>query len=277
MTWFKVDDAFALHPKAIAAGNAALGLWVRAGSWCGAHLTDGFVPAPLIRTLGAQTRDARKLVEAGLWTEVCNVGRTENAHETHTERTQNAHGSRSAMQDSQPVDVRGPGYLFKDWEQYQPTKAQVRADREAAKERQRRHREQVRHGVTNGVTDTVTNGVTNGAPTRPDPTIGSGEGSQSPNGPSQPRPSDGLDTARIANLIGAGTDHAWANRVIRDVMARAPAGVRDPQRYVEAAIRERPADYRPTATPPGPAELCPEHGRARATCPDAWHRGDDDA
>lgn len=29
MPWFRVDDDFALHPKAIAAGNAALGLWVR--------------------------------------------------------------------------------------------------------------------------------------------------------------------------------------------------------------------------------------------------------
>ena len=31
--WFKVDDNLALHPKVLGAGNAAMGMWVRAGSW----------------------------------------------------------------------------------------------------------------------------------------------------------------------------------------------------------------------------------------------------
>lgn len=65
--WFKVDDHFAMHPKAVAAGNRAIGLWVRAGSWSADQLTDGFVPAQMISPLGGTRADARQLVAAGLW------------------------------------------------------------------------------------------------------------------------------------------------------------------------------------------------------------------
>lgn len=134
MPWFKVDDGFCFHPKAIAAGNAALGLWVRAGSWCGANLTGGALPRHMIGTFGAQKRDAMRLVSAGLWSE------TED------------------------------GYQFNGWDEYQPTKAQVEAERKAARERQARHREAKRHAVSHAVTSPVTNAVSHGTPTRPDPT-----------------------------------------------------------------------------------------------------------
>lgn len=137
MTWFKVDDGFCFHPKALAAGNSALGLWVRAGSWCGANLTGGQLPRHMIGTFGAQKRDAKKLVEAGLWSE------TED------------------------------GYQFNGWDDYQPTKMQVEAERKAARERQARHREAKRHAVSHAVTEPVTNAVSNGTPTRPDPTSSS--------------------------------------------------------------------------------------------------------
>lgn len=132
MTWFKVDDGLCFHPKAIAAGNSALGLWVRAGSWCGANLTEGALPRHMIGTFGAQKRDAMKLVSVGLWRE------TED------------------------------GYQFNDWDVYQPTKEQVEADRKASRERQARYRESKRNAVSNAVTAPVSNAVSNGSPTRPD-------------------------------------------------------------------------------------------------------------
>jgi hypothetical protein len=130
MTWFKVDDGFAFHPKAIMAGNAALGLWVRAGAWCGANLTDGALPRHMIGTFGAQARDAKKLCAVGLW-----------------------------------VETRD-GYQFHEWGQMQPTKAEVEAERAANRARQKEWRDKKR----NGVTDKATNGASNAAPTRPDPT-----------------------------------------------------------------------------------------------------------
>ncbi len=100
MTWFKVDDNLALNPKVIMAGNAAMGLWVRAGSWSGQQLTDGFIPTPIIQVLtGGEISLADTLVDVGLW-----------YHEND-------------------------GYRFKDWEEYQPVKDKVIAEREAAKER----------------------------------------------------------------------------------------------------------------------------------------------
>ena len=54
MPWFKVDDNLAFHHKVVAAGNAAMGLWVRAGAMCAQQLTDGFVPDHMVNTLGSK-------------------------------------------------------------------------------------------------------------------------------------------------------------------------------------------------------------------------------
>lgn len=102
MVWFKVDDQLAVHLKAITAGNSAMGLWVRAGSWCAAQLTDGIVPAAMVAALGGSPDDARALVDSGLWHERLDGG-----------------------------------YEFHDWAEYQPTREQVLADRAAAQERMR--------------------------------------------------------------------------------------------------------------------------------------------
>lgn len=95
MTWFKIDDKLALHPKVLAAGNAAIGLWVRAGSWSADQLTDGKIPATMLTVLGATKRDAKRLVDAGLW------------------------------------ETTPDGYQFHDWHEYNPTADAVRQGRSA--------------------------------------------------------------------------------------------------------------------------------------------------
>lgn len=50
------------------AGNAAMGLWLRAGAWSVARMTDGHVPGEVAADLGTEPQ-ARKLVAAGLWAE----------------------------------------------------------------------------------------------------------------------------------------------------------------------------------------------------------------
>lgn len=69
MAWFQVDDQLAMHRKVCEAGNAAMGLWVRAGSWSMQNLTEGYVPTKAARTLGTAGQ-ARTLVSVGLWVEV---------------------------------------------------------------------------------------------------------------------------------------------------------------------------------------------------------------
>lgn len=104
MTWFKVDDNLATHMKVIQAGNEAMGLWVRAGSWAAQQLTDGYVPNAIVTLLGG-TESADTLVNVGLW------------------------------------HLAQDGYEFNDWGVYQPTRQSVMGEREAAKERQRKYRE----------------------------------------------------------------------------------------------------------------------------------------
>lgn len=107
MPWFRVDDNLSVHSKTVAAGNAAMGLWVRAGSWSMQQLSDGFIPDHIVSTLGTRAQ-AERLITAGLW------------------------------------DRLPTGYAFHDWDGRQPSRAQVEADRDAAAERQRRAREAAR-------------------------------------------------------------------------------------------------------------------------------------
>ncbi len=97
MTWFKVDDRLHSHPKAIAAGTPAMGLWVLCGSWSSAQLQDGHVPLAIARMYGTPAL-ARSLVKSGLWDE-----------------------------------VEG-GYQFHDWEDRNPLKEHVETVREARRQ-----------------------------------------------------------------------------------------------------------------------------------------------
>jgi hypothetical protein len=99
MTWAKVDDSLYTHRKRRAAGFEALGLWVVAMSYCAHHLSDGRITAEDVLDLckgdrRTASRLATRLVEAGLW---------------------------------EPVG--DDGYQFHDWNQYQPTRAHVLAER----------------------------------------------------------------------------------------------------------------------------------------------------
>src|SRR5437762_1764756 len=50
-------------------GNAGAGLYARAISYCANHLTDGFVPAEMVKSwlTSGQTKLPDKLIETGLW------------------------------------------------------------------------------------------------------------------------------------------------------------------------------------------------------------------
>lgn len=67
--FFVVDTEFAEHSKVRRANNAAIGLWVRAGSWCIRNGSNGFVPTRVATRLGTAIQ-AERLVETGLWIKV---------------------------------------------------------------------------------------------------------------------------------------------------------------------------------------------------------------
>jgi 5-methylcytosine-specific restriction endonuclease McrA len=104
VTWFKVDDSFHSHPKTLQAGNVAIGLWIRCGSYCAQHLTDGFVPADVALMYGS-TSAAKKLLAADLW-----------------------------------VPENG-GWTMHDYLVYNPSRAQVLSERESNSRRAALHRD----------------------------------------------------------------------------------------------------------------------------------------
>lgn len=157
MTWFKVDDSFSDHPKLLgvldARGGAnAIVLWIRAGSWSAKHLTEGFIPDHILRSLGGKPAQAELLCrhfppfKSGLWERV------------------------------------DGGYQFHDWLTYQPTKQDVTAQRERNREKQARYRDRKKAEKSAETSPPVTRCVTGNAvdhgdrsitppPTRPDPLI----------------------------------------------------------------------------------------------------------
>lgn len=65
---FQVEPDFYDHPKTAGMSDAAFSLWVRAGSYSAAKLTDGFVSeSVLVHTLRSDAQVADELVERGLW------------------------------------------------------------------------------------------------------------------------------------------------------------------------------------------------------------------
>ncbi|MFF3886575.1 mucin-2 [Streptomyces sp. NPDC001914] len=115
MTWFKVDDTAHTNPKLLKAGNAALGLWVRAGAYAAQHLTEGVIPGVVAQLYGTAPQ-ARKLVASGLW---------------------HAPGHDCTRCEQPPAG----DYVMHDFLIYNPTRARVEDDRAAAAERQKRARE----------------------------------------------------------------------------------------------------------------------------------------
>jgi hypothetical protein len=66
MPWVKLDDKFHSNPKMEAAGNAARGLYCSALSYCGDHLTDGFVTLAWAKKAGT-TAERDKLTATHAW------------------------------------------------------------------------------------------------------------------------------------------------------------------------------------------------------------------
>lgn len=102
MPWVRLDDTFPEHPKVEQVGPLAGWLHVCALCYCNRNLTDGFIPAarvPKLADIPKPSTHVRQLIRAGMW-----------------------------------LETEG-GYQIHDFLKYQPSKAKVEAEREAAKER----------------------------------------------------------------------------------------------------------------------------------------------
>lgn len=127
-TWGKIHGSITWHTKALSAGDAALGVWVRLLGHCAQHLTDGHIPQQVAKAVGATSPGAiNALVEAGL------------------------------------LEVVEGGYRLHDYLEHNSSRAEIEASREASRDRKARSRSAAKSmlsRVTDAVTPTVTGRVT---------------------------------------------------------------------------------------------------------------------
>lgn len=104
MTWFRVDDKFYSHEKVVQIPRGeraeAIGTWTLCGTWSAAHERDGFVPEHMLDELGATIAGAESLIRVHLWKR------------------------------------RRGGFVFVNWDEFQPTRAEKMEKRRSDSERQ---------------------------------------------------------------------------------------------------------------------------------------------
>lgn len=170
MPWFRLDDSFHSHPKVLRAGNEAVGLYVRCGTYAADHTTDGFVERSIVLLYGTEALAAR-LVDAGLW------------HRT-----------------------RG-GWNIHDYLDYNPSREAVEKERKDKAERQKRWREKQSRRVT-GTSDNASGDAAPPRPApkeagRAVPAPGAPSGRAIPSGsPSGAR----QDNKTVAEALSVGVD-----------------------------------------------------------------------
>lgn len=122
MPWVRIDDGYADHPKMAAVGPLGQALWLAGLAYCNRNLTDGFIPWAAARQLVPWTYldgSGPTAIYIGTPTEVFEEGRVTSEYVIA-----------ALVSVGLWNDVLG-GYTIHDYEDYQPTKAQIMAEREA--------------------------------------------------------------------------------------------------------------------------------------------------
>jgi hypothetical protein len=137
MAWVKLDDGFADHPKIAKVGGFGAWLQIQALCYANRNLTDGFLPWAVARAFAGHGIDmADGSTRAWRLAQTCGMaGR--DLHEVDWP---------GVLVDAGIWELAPGGYRIHDYDQYQPSKAAVLAERTQWKLRQQRHR-----GLSRGV------------------------------------------------------------------------------------------------------------------------------
>lgn len=131
MAWVRLDDQFHDHPKVVDLGPVAEALFVRGLTYAARYLTDGFVPAGVLRRMVDMdaVAEAERLVACGLW------------------------------------EPAAGGWTIHDYLDYQPSRQRAIEDRAANARRQGEWRERKRNATVTALRSVT--GVTRNAVTVP--------------------------------------------------------------------------------------------------------------
>lgn len=149
MPWVKVDDHFDEHPKMQQVGPLGWGVWVAGLAYCNRNLTDGFIPWNKARTLCSFeiVEDDGRVWDIGL---TSNYAGDDVTAEWIIGLLVNV-GLWDVVENGRG---RIDGYRIHDYDDYQPSKEEVLAERAKNAERQARHRQ--RKAESSHDDDTVT-------------------------------------------------------------------------------------------------------------------------
>lgn len=184
MTWHRSDDGFPEHPKSDALAEhfgddwatcaVAFMAWHHMGCDCAARRTDGVFNASRARRV---VRAPAEVVDRAL----------------------------AALVKVGFLDKHREGFVFHDWAQYQPTRAELDADRAAKTERQKRWRENhpKNRDAVDGRVDASTTASVDASETR-DGSVGRRGGDGDVEGaPSRPVPTRPEETTSLLSPAGA--------------------------------------------------------------------------
>lgn len=154
MSWAKLDDQFADHPKVRALGVYGIAIQAAAICHCARYLTDGFLSASSADQILGSVLAPFTLADGRLVTPLL----------TTEKQTSDAVAWdwKALMIDAGLWEKSAKGYRVHDYLDYNPTRAKVLEDRSKTAGRVRRFR-----GQGNGVTNGVSTGVVR--PSRPRP------------------------------------------------------------------------------------------------------------
>lgn len=118
MAWIRVDDHFDEHPKLAKIGPLGWGMWLAGLAYCNRNLTDGFIPWTKARTLASfETLDG----EDRIWTLSRTCGMTGDDID--------ANWVINLLVDAELWEVVDGGFQIHDYNDYQPTKAEIEEQR----------------------------------------------------------------------------------------------------------------------------------------------------
>ena len=140
MTWVRIDDEFPQHPKVVRAGPLGMALQVAGLCYCNKYLTDGFIPWAVAKTLlnweflDDPDPDGTILVMSITVSGQAPAQAPAQAQSKHVLK-QNSTGMTDyvigLLKKAGVWEEIPGGFLVHDYEDYQPSKAQVEAEKQA--------------------------------------------------------------------------------------------------------------------------------------------------
>lgn len=258
MSFFYVDDQMPFHPKMVAAGNAAVGLWARVGGICKQHPTGGLVQRATAAGMGSKA-EIDALLRVGLWHGPGTFCDSSDCPASSAPIPSDQY----AFHDWYAIPGNGPA----EWEKQHRDAGRASARKRKADQRQREAerrgettptRHATSHAVTSGVTHGVSHGESHAPVTGPPSPYPLTNDTHVPHVPNREASTTDDVTPAVTALAGLGitdfgriklaiakhtgraVDDQVAITVIADLLAKAPdlTAIRSKQGYVLSSIEK---------------------------------------